>query len=151
MIIAKIDFKVYSNLDTIIPLLSQDHKLGQKAFTKIANDLKEAIKQKVPVKSGQLRDSIQSLSTPNLATVWSDLYYAQYVNYGTAPHDIFPNNAQSLSWLSGSSQIFAKSVSHPGSKAHPYFLTESGDVLNEYNNVVQKSINDMTFDDLFAK
>lgn len=145
-----IEFKVYSNLDTIIPLLSKDLSLGQNAFSKIANDLKEVVKKKTPVKTGTLRDSIQSLSTPNLATVWSDLFYAPFVNFGTKPHDITPKNAQSLSWLSGSSQIFAKSVSYPGSKAYPFLLDESGNVLDDLNNVVQKSLNDMTFDEMFT-
>jgi len=146
-----LDIKVITNFDVIIPLIPEDLKLSENAFNKLAEAIKDNIKGKAPVKTGTLRDSIQSLATPNLATVWSELFYAPLVNFGTKPHDIFPQNAQSLSWLSGGNQIFAKHVSHPGTKSNPFFLTQSGNINKDTEEIVQKTLNDMTFEELFQQ
>lgn len=48
--------------------------------------------------------------------VRNKLFYASFVEFGTAPHKIRPKNRQALS-IGG---FFAKSVEHPGAKPHPY-------------------------------
>jgi HK97 gp10 family phage protein len=73
----------------------------------------------VPVKSGELRDSIKIGTRARggrvTASVRTKLFYARYVEFGTAAHNI----AAKSGWLSFGG-IFAKSVQHPGAKRHPF-------------------------------
>ena len=46
---------------------------------------------------------------------------AEDVEYGTRPHTIKPKNKQALHWKEGNTDVFAKEVHHPGTKAKPFF------------------------------
>lgn len=79
--------------------------------------------QVLKVGSGRLRDSIVSELVDDgdalSVTIASsgDVKYAAIQEFGgkTAAHDILPNKAKVLAFVSGGAQVFAKIVHHPGS------------------------------------
>lgn len=78
-----------------------------------------------PVDTGRLRASIrvERRRTLLLRTVWtigSDVFYAPYVNDGTAPHVIRPRNAQALRFRVGGRIVYARVVNHPGTRPNPF-------------------------------
>lgn len=71
----------------------------------------------VPVKTGFLRESIDSRETPFGFTVFPRAEYAKFVDQGTAAHIILPKTAKALRWYNIlGAPIFAKKVEHPGTK-----------------------------------
>lgn len=82
----------------------------------------------VPIKSGQLRSSIKIGTRARggrvTASVRTKLFYARYIEFGTAAHSIV---ARGGGWLSFGG-IFAKEVQHPGSRPRP-FLRPSMDAM----------------------
>lgn len=100
-----------------------------KVMTKDATDLVSHIKrdklsgQVLKIQSGDLRDSIAQEVTEDTnrieAKVFSggNLPYAHIQEFGgkTAPHDIYPVNAQALFFQIAGANVFAKVVHHPGS------------------------------------
>ena len=74
----------------------------------------------VPVKSGALKKSIKIGTRVRggrvTAAVKTKLFYAKFVEFGTASHNIA---AKQNGWLSFMN-IFAKSVDHPGSRPRPF-------------------------------
>jgi HK97 gp10 family phage protein len=101
-----------------------------------AKVIAEEAKQNVPVKSGELRDSIV-LSTDArkgkvTAKAKTSLWYAKFVEFGTAAHKINPKNGMSL--LFGGRWV--KSVDHPGSNAKPFLRPALDTKANEAINAV---------------
>jgi HK97 gp10 family phage protein len=74
-------------------------------------------KRRAPVKDGFLRGSIASRVDRETATIYTDIEYAQAVEYGTRPHIITVKSARVLS---DGKRVFGTSVNHPGTKAQPY-------------------------------
>jgi HK97 gp10 family phage protein len=88
---------------------------------KAAEQVKEQMRQLVPVDTGTLRDSIAVVkdgSTYHIGPVGVE--YAKYVEYGTKPHVIMAKAGGVLAFQVGGSTRYAKSVKHPGTKAQPY-------------------------------
>lgn len=88
----------------------------------------------VPVKSGELRQSITIESDGESAKIGPHVPYAVFVHEGTAPHEIRPRFAKALAFEIGGVTIFAKRVQHPGTHAQPFLkwtLDESLPLLNE--------------------
>lgn len=86
-----------------------------------AEQVKEQMRQTVPVDTGTLRDSIAVVKDGgkyHIGPVGVD--YAKAVEYGTGPHVIMAHNGGVLAFSMGGSTVFAKSVKHPGTKAQPY-------------------------------
>lgn len=84
------------------------------------NVLKDAAKQNVPVKSGDLRRSIK-VSTGSrggivTAKVQTNMWYAHFVEFGTAAHTIKAKGKGMLAF----GGIFARAINHPGAKAKPF-------------------------------
>ncbi len=77
-------------------------------------------KANVPVKSGELRDSLKigtkSRAGKVTASVRTKLFYARFVEFGTAAHVIGGKNG---GWLSFGG-TFTKAVDHPGAKPYPF-------------------------------
>lgn len=66
-----------------------------------------------------------------------------YLEYGTKPHSINPKVAQALHFFSGSFEIFAKSVMHPGTPEYAMVSKTKQEILlklNAFCNKVAKSI-----------
>lgn len=75
----------------------------------------------VPVDQGALRDSLKVSTRAGkngvvTATVKTRMFYARFVEFGTAAHEIAPKKAKSL-FLAG---LFRELVDHPGARAKPF-------------------------------
>lgn len=75
----------------------------------------QKMRGKTPVRTGFLRESINRSFSLDGFVVYPTAKYAEYVEYGTEPHTIFPSNAKVLRFMLDSGVvIFAKYVKHPG-------------------------------------
>lgn len=94
----------------------------------VAPELLAEIRRRAPVSptenGGRLRDSIylsrKSSGQGLEARIMSSAPYAKYVEYGTAAHIIEPRSALALHWSGKGSDVFARRVNHPGTKANPF-------------------------------
>lgn len=92
----------------------------------IENQLAPSIQEKW---KGNLLDSQQSL-TQDIKTftdndsvvVGSTNEVLKFLEWGTAPHTIEPDTADSLSWIDEATgnRVFAKKVEHPGTKPYAH-------------------------------
>jgi hypothetical protein len=103
---------------------------------RLAVEVVERAKRKVPKKTRNLMRSIEvGRVTDDKAFVHARANYAGDVEFGTKPHKIRPRRVRALRFaasasgqrLSGSARrgagvVFARSVSHPGTRAQPYML-----------------------------
>lgn len=79
-------------------------------------------KRNCPVDNGRLRGSITTnITGPMSGECGTNVEYAEDVEYGTRPHTIRPKDKQALHWKEGNTDVFAKEVHHPGTKAKPFF------------------------------
>ena len=79
-------------------------------------------KRNCPVDTGRLRGSITTNITGKMSgETGTNISYATAVEYGTRPHTIKPKDKQALHWKEGNTDVFAKEVHHPGTKAKPFF------------------------------
>ncbi|WP_418775900.1 HK97 gp10 family phage protein [Intestinibacter bartlettii] len=79
-------------------------------------------KRNCSVDTGRLRGSITTNITGKMSgECGTNVEYAEDVEYGTRPHTIRPKDKQALHWKEGNTDIFAKEVHHPGTKAKPFF------------------------------
>ena len=80
------------------------------------------VKERAPVRTGKLRESIALVKVSDLHyIVGSPLEYAVFVERGTRPHIIRPKRARALRFEVGGETVFAKKVEHPGTKPRPFF------------------------------
>lgn len=81
-------------------LMSQDGDVGQ-ATARAAGRIRDRGKEFAPVRTGLLRNSINSVRVPGLADsihyrIGTDVFYATYQEHGTGP--IYPRRARALAW-----------------------------------------------------
>jgi hypothetical protein len=72
----------------------------------------------VPWRSGFLVQTFQAVLTTGLLRWYPTASYAPFVEFGTQPHMIFPQNGLALYWPGAQHPV--KSVSHPGTKPNPF-------------------------------
>jgi Bacteriophage HK97-gp10, putative tail-component len=81
---------------------------------------------RVPVRSGNLRDSLGVRVHTDRVEIGPDVLkapYAAYVEYGTAPHEIKPKTRNGvLVFTVGGKKVVTKLVHHPGTAAQPYVM-----------------------------
>lgn len=142
-----INFKITSNINQLNLLFEKDLEINQKTNNLLIELIKDDIISKTPVKSGKLKGSFQTNVSKGIASIWTDLFYAPYVNYGTQPHKISASKSLALHW----NDLFFKSVEHPGQKANPFFLDESGNINNSTKEITQKTLNELTYEDIFGQ
>lgn len=83
----------------------------------------------VPLKTGFLRESITSSTTPSGFTVYPTAKYAEFVDKGTGPHTIFPSGARALRFETPwGGEVFAKRVQHPGTRP-TFFIQRTADAV----------------------
>ena len=94
-------------------------------------------KQFCPVDSGRLRSSIttkldQRGKTP-IVRIGTDVEYAPFIEFGTEPYKITPDEAEALKWTDPETgeEVFAKEVQHPGIPAQPFLVPALDKVRNE--------------------
>lgn len=91
----------------------------------------------VPVKTGELRDSINWDENG----IWSTSKYFKHVDEGTRPHKIEGNPF--LSFQINGATIITRSVNHPGTKpqnitkkTEQYFNKHVSDIVKDINKVI---------------
>jgi hypothetical protein len=83
------------------------------ALMRTLRQIGDVIKDFVPVRSGNLKNSLEvSIVNEGIRLTWS-APYAEYVDKGASPHIIEPTG-QALKFEAGGQTVFAKRVSHPG-------------------------------------
>lgn len=86
----------------------------------------------VPYKTGQLAQTFFSTVSAFQATWGPTVFYAPYVEFGTAPHLILPKNKKALFWQGAKHPV--RSVKHPGTKPNPYMeriIAEASPMIND--------------------
>lgn len=97
------------------------HATTQRTLIESANFLLTEMEIRVPVDSGQLRDSLAVTVVGSTVRVGPNVPYASYVEFGTRPHDIRPKSEGGvLRFQMGGQTVFAKVVHHPGTKPQPF-------------------------------
>lgn len=127
-------------LNSLAPKLEQNIMRG--AMRAGAKVILEEAKRNVPVKSGELRNSLKISTKSKKGTVTASVksgnkkvYYSRFVEFGVAAHSISATGKGFLNF----GGIFAKSVDHPGATAKPFMRpaidsksTEAIDAVKEY-------------------
>jgi len=98
--------------DTAVPILQRALSASQ-AF--LARSTTKGI---VPWRTGFLVQTFQAVLTTGMLRWYPTASYAPFVEFGTQPHMIFPQNALALYWPGAQHPV--KSVSHPGTKPNPF-------------------------------
>ena len=84
-----------------------------------ANFLLTEMEIRVPVDTGELRESLGVRVEPNRVLVGPSAKYAPYVEFGTAPH-VIKAKGKALAFKVNGRIIYRKQVHHPGTKAQPF-------------------------------
>ncbi|GEM_PF-1493659 len=79
----------------------------------------QKLKAEAPVRTGRLRQSMVMRSSGSGAGLWG-LAYGKLLVEGTHPHEIRPKRGRYLVFERGGTLVFARRVSHPGTKANPF-------------------------------
>lgn len=111
------------------------------SMRKVAFHLEGAAKDNITpfTRTGRLRSSVTSRSTPNQAVIGTNVDYARAVEDGSRPHKIYPRNKKALAFSVGGRKVVVKSVNHPGFKGHRYMRrTLEGNVDDVKRIVVQE-------------
>jgi HK97 gp10 family phage protein len=91
-----------------------------------ANYIKAEMESRVPVDTGNLRESIGIKVLSDRVIIGPDAVqapYAIYVEEGTKPHLIKPKSpGGTLRFVIDGQVVYAKSVQHPGTKAQPFIV-----------------------------
>ena len=118
-------------------IISEDPNVKRDILLKTANEFLQTIRFLAPRDTGEYANSwvVQKVDSNSvtIGTPHGDL--AIYLEYGTAPHPIFPKNKKALHWVDGSGDHFALYVRHPGFPAMPH--------IRPAMNVVEAKINDI--------
>lgn len=81
--------------------------------------LLQQLKAEAPMRTGRLRRSMAVRSSGSGAGLWG-LAYGQMLAGGTRPHEIRPKRGRYLVFERGGRLVFARQVSHPGTRANPF-------------------------------
>ena len=92
-----------------------------------------------PKKTGKLARSFPGTSRVENGIIKYTLpLYAEFVEFGTAPHVITPKNKKALSFKIGGKDILVKKVNHPGTRPNPFIR----DTFNrQTQEVLKRTIN----------
>ena len=94
--------------------------IGERLVKAVVGEGYHLVRQEAPVKTGDLRRSVQQRSSGLEGEVSVGAPYAVFVASGTQPHIIRPVRARALRFEVGSEVVFAMRVQHPGTKANPF-------------------------------
>ena len=97
---------------TIGNLHNMPKEVIEKGLDLTAQELISNLMDNSPVDTGLLKSWALTDSTETSRTVQSPAEYAEYVNYGTRPHFIYPTNKKMLYWDGADHPV--PFVVHPG-------------------------------------
>jgi HK97 gp10 family phage protein len=110
---------------------------AREATRRAGDDIAKVAKSLAPVDTGRLRSSIRAIGSGGRltfkVTIGTDVEYAADVEYGTAPHVIYPKDKKALFWP-GAAHPVAK-VNHPGTRAQPFMrpaIAQAETILRKY-------------------
>lgn len=92
----------------------------QQVLVESANFLLTEMEIRVPVATGELRESLGVRVEPNRVLVGPSAKHAPYVEFGTGPHVIKARNKKALAFKAGGQTVVVRQVNHPGTKAQPF-------------------------------
>lgn len=99
-------------------LSTESKRAADRTGTRVQNEAR----RRAPVDTGRLRSSIVSRAEDRGrtydVTVGTNVNYAEHVEYGTAPHRIYPRTRAALYWPGAAHPVAY--VDHPGTAAHPF-------------------------------
>jgi hypothetical protein len=100
---------------------------------------KNTTKATVPWRSGFLTQTFKAEMAGLILRWFPTASYAQFVEFGTKPHDIFPKNAKALYWPGAEHPV--KMVHHPGTKANDYMGRIMAASVEEINASFGQALN----------
>ncbi|MEM3463614.1 MAG: HK97 gp10 family phage protein [Candidatus Bathyarchaeia archaeon] len=100
--------------------------------------LAKTMRQKAPVRTGFLRDSIIIRKNRNWVEVGPTANYAPYVEFGTRPHIIEPVHASVLAFEIGGGTVFARRVHHPGFPGRFFVKSTKEECLPKIQAIVKE-------------
>lgn len=131
-----LNFKITSNINQILVSLPTKLQIKNSVMEEIGQNVQDRIQYKIAnaasffksnkkgtrllYKSGTLYSSIQKSTNLGNVSVFTDLFYSKYLNYGTDKIE-----------------------------ARPFFLSESGNVPSDILDAVSKTLENKTFSELF--
>jgi HK97 gp10 family phage protein len=109
---------IQKRLDTLPPKIERTALRG--GLRAGAGVIRDAARANIESESGELAASLKTKSNAKggkvTATVYTRVFYAKFVEFGTKPHMITARGAQGLSF----GGRFVESVEHPGARPHPF-------------------------------
>lgn len=114
-------------------------KLTKVVVKKIAFDTVTLAQNKVPVDTGNLKNTIgQDFDDDGLGfEAGPTANYGADVEYGTRAHEIRPRNAKALHWVDSEGQDqFRRRVWHPGTQPQPYMRPAFDEAIKPLDNVM---------------
>lgn len=110
--------------DALRQTANQSELTTHQVLVQSANHILAEMEARVPVKSGNLRQSLAVQVHSDKVIIGPNeklAPYAGYVEFGTRPHEIRPKKEGGvLVFNIGGRKVFTRKVSHPGTKPHPY-------------------------------
>ncbi len=102
----------------------------EKALPEIARRIQNELTLAAPVDAGRLRNSIKVKAEGNSLVIWM-VGYGKFVEFGTPPHVITPENKKALKFevgrierlkgkKKGKKEVIVKKVKHPGTRPNPF-------------------------------
>ena len=119
-------------LDRLLQTLpaNMERNIMRGALRRGATVIRDEVKQRAPVDSGALRDSVRVTTRYRKGTVSasvkvgsSNVWYAHLVEFGTRPHKILPKRQGGAMQFGG---VQTRMVEHPGTQGRP-FVRPAGD------------------------
>jgi len=109
----------------------------------IALETKTTEQEMVPVKTGELRRSVDAFERRGGYLVGptarrKGVPYAIYVARDTREHIIRAKNKKALHWMDGGNDMFAKSVMHPGTTGTPFDIFAFEEMKLKANPMMEK-------------
>ena len=104
-------------------------EVAQKFIERLAGETEAAMFFEAPWRSGKLAQSIVKQVDKLEASVGPSVFYAGFVESGTAPHEIRPIRARVLAFKGAEGKmVFAPLVNHPGTKPNPFMQRTLGKI-----------------------
>lgn len=146
----KVDIEISPDLQNLInnsgEIGPESTKLGLRKVTReMSKQTKEKVRSLGLVQSGQLAKSIRGSTTKTKSYVGTKLWYAHFLEGGTAPHTIKAKRGKYL-WWRGLKPPGVKKVNHPGIKAYKFSegtfdkMQSSGEINSLFAKGVSEAI-----------
>jgi len=107
---------------------------------RVADRLAEEMRERAPVRTGRLRDSIKVVRIGQVRFVGPTVPYAPYVEFGTRPHIIRPRRARALRFEMEGRTVFAMYVRHPGFRGRFFVRRSIKAVMREIPDLFAREV-----------